>query len=258
MLIFALLVNIGRASADIQDKCSKNGFVALTYDGAPTDHIDKLLTSLKENGGLKVMFHIPPNQLPDDAVKARVKKIHQDGHEIGMEVTENYTAFNDTEEIVDDLKKKRELVKKVIGKDPIYLRSSINIGNQSFHDAIEELGMIITKHNLDSKDSDPNTNKQTIKDSYDEKLNSNSAKSHSFISVHRTESVVGIETTDDILEIIEKAGYKPCNLSQCLGTEGYKPTGKKKVNKKTDEGNNAMSKYLYMVIGVIGVFFILN
>lgn len=187
--------------------------IAITFDVAwSADNIDKILQILDKHN-VKATFFLVGSWIDDN--KESVKKIYDDGHEIGSH-SNTHANFKEIskEDIVNELETTRNKIKEATGSDTMLFRPPYGDTDNKSLKICEELGYKVVKWDLDSTDwKEIGANhviERVVKD----------VRPGSIVLFHA--DVDNVENyLDTILTSLEKDRYKMDKVSNIIYKEKY-------------------------------------
>lgn len=191
--------------------CSKETnekIITLTIDDVPGEYIVDILDLLKQYNSTATFFTIGKYIDKNDESGDKLKRIIDDGHEIGNHLMENYPAillsYDNLEKSINECEEK---ITKIVPMTKYY-RPACGIFNQRMIDIVTELGYKLVLGNI--YPSDPHIKCPT----YNSKYILDRIKPGSIIILHDLKHTV--ETLKIILPEIINKGYKIVKLSEML------------------------------------------
>ncbi len=198
-------------SYNIGDKKQKQ--IAITYDDGPNYDITPLLLNiLKEENVKATFFCIGENVEKHPEI---LKSINNDGHIIG---THTYThtsgfGFNKSMNLLEEITSSKEIVKKNIGKKPLFFRPPFGVTNPRLRDAVKKSGVYSIGWSLRSYDTVKDENK--ILRRIFKKL-----KSGDIILFHDNDLKI-LNVTKQLIDHANKNGFKIVSLEEMLKIKAY-------------------------------------
>lgn len=126
---------------------SRPGLATISFDEGPSKNISEILSILKENKVIAT-FHFNPEKIDN---KSLVERIVKEGHTVGLAVTSGIDEVSDFDAFI---KEQKELFIKATGYLPKYVRLPCDGYDYDHVYAVEQNGMIVTRPNLNSEDTD--------------------------------------------------------------------------------------------------------
>ncbi|KAI9294353.1 glycoside hydrolase/deacetylase [Neoconidiobolus thromboides FSU 785] len=252
LLLYIICINLHFILSIVYQSCSKNGDLALTFDGGPSPYTGRLLNLLKDKE-VKVTFHLSGEYLNTPFVKAYVQQAYQDGHLIGLQCKEDlFKVDSNNSTFFDRLTDLQNNISKLINYKPYFLRVpySSNDFPKEIVDKLESMGFILSISNLDTQDylyanvtSPDNDNIfLNFKNQLDQIIPPSKG---SFISTQHDIVQASINQTPKIIDYLKDRGYTPVTISECVQeNKSDKEVGKDKSKKKDtkDKGDEQTNK----------------
>jgi len=210
----------------IFDRCKHDNQWALTFDDGPFQYDEDLLDFLKSVDA-KATFFLNGNNAMDITSKTGrniVKRIHDEGHEIGSH-TYNHVDLNNVtdKEFIDQIRLLEDALEDIIGVKPSFLRPPYGsyYRNSTVTETLEYLGYTgIIMWNVDTLDWN---NDGSIDYAISQFKNSLGkpiiSLNHSFYKNITKEKLINLVKVE--IEYMKRKGYKMVTMSECVGLEAY-------------------------------------
>lgn len=159
-----------------------------------------------------------------DKYPEEVKKIINNGNEIGN-MAQNYTSLKqkNINDIQKQIKNCNEKITKLTLKEPTLFRAPYGEYDSNVMSATESLNLVAVGWNIDTLDYNKNSKETIIK-------RINMSLSNGSIILTHNEYIS--ENLEDIINSIQKNGYKVESISNILYKDNYKVDNNRKANKK--------------------------
>jgi peptidoglycan/xylan/chitin deacetylase (PgdA/CDA1 family) len=202
-------LNIG----DIPEQARATDTIYLTFDDGPSALTEKVLDVLKDKG-ISATFFIVGKNLETERGKQTLKRIVDEGHEVGIHSYSHvYTKIYGSEgNFLDDFYKVFEQIYKITGKKAEIFRfpgGSINgYSSTIYKELIAEMtrrGFVYYDWNVSSQDAARNTSEKQI---YNSVLYASKAKTRSIVLMHDSaEKTNTLRALPGLIDALSEYGY---------------------------------------------------
>lgn len=232
--------------------CSKEGQIALTFDGGPSYYTGNLLNILSKES-VKAAFHITADYFDNPVIMAYLRRAVQEGHLIGLHVPSLLIPElqGPSNNIVNYVRKVGSRLTKYTGVHVKYLRFPASGPSKDQLTLLKEAGFIVTHYNLDSNDfgfkgEGSSAGSAKVFNVFKNALNMivEPAKG-AFISVQRDLLDYSVNATDLVIKYGKKKGYSFVRLDQCisLANENHKKRSPGKHDEFTSTDNSQINEH---------------
>ncbi len=187
--------------------------IALSFDDGPNpEFTKKVLEKLSEYGVKATFFLIAQNA---EKYPELVEKIEEKGHLIGNHSYYHNKKFDfsKTKEIAQEIEKANEVLKKIIGKQPLFFRPPFGITHPRIARAIRQTKMKPIAWSLRTYDTSRSTHK--VINLLKRKLNGGD-----IILLHDNHEGI-LEILDFLIPFAQETGFKFVNIDQLLNIKAY-------------------------------------
>jgi len=238
--LFALISGEVERVIPVHRECLKEGHIAFTFDQGPSQHTGILLSSLA-SAGVKATFRVVPDYLDNPVISANLRRAANDGHLIGLYVSEAILEDNLKEYLTNSTRK----IKTYINYAPVFLRFAGGNPSPSVLKMVHSMGYHVSSYNLDSQDY--NSIEETSKEKRGQVFQSVQSVLDlivpptlgSFIVVQRDLVPASVAQTGEILAYVKDRGYKAVRLDTCIGSREV-PKGVEAPGKGDSAGNKGL------------------
>lgn len=167
-------------------------------------------------------------------------------------------------EFVEKLRSDSEIIKRVIGVYPKFLRLDANdLANDDRKIALATaMGFVLPYWNVDAFD-DQKATVSTIIEKYNSTLNKDlfiNKLQTSYIAVNRDLTVAAATAAPRLIELVEGYNLKPVPLTTCLGVPAYRDTNEIPSDlservKKSDAAQTSIQLAMVLLSIIAGIFF---
>lgn len=212
-VILSALAAVSRA--EIRNRCSGHGVLALTFDDGPADYTSALLDHL-DSKKAKATFHLTTQYLTDPNVQETIQRIAGAGHLIGLRTEPSWDLFAmSDDQIKASIARQSQVMAEFIGYQPILIRLPYKKYDDRVLRAIESTGAVVTVHNLETYDYTGDSNR--IMKAFQVSLNLAGKGAGNFIAVQHDGVSASVSVTPQIIDMTRNMGYKLVKLDECLG-----------------------------------------
>ena len=206
--------------------CVEPGMFALTFDDGPSKDINLLLDKLTQLD-VKVTFYVNGNNFADlinnQEDKNNLKAIYDKGHQIGSHTFSHKDLSTLTDkEIIEEMKLNRDAISSIIQLFPTSMRPPYLNAEQNVLDIMGELEYSVVSTNLDTKDFENNGEVDSNVNNIKQKIEESDPTIDSFISLQHDFTTKVVATTEEIIDLATKKGYKFVTIEECINEKAYK------------------------------------
>jgi len=213
-------------SIKVYNKCIKKNQWALTFDDGPYSYDEYLLDYLNSVGAKATFFVNGDNVLDitSDMGRRIIKRIYNEGHEIGSHTFNHADLDTLTEsEIEDQMVLLENALKSIIGVKPAFVRPPFGHGvnNDKVLDILKNLGYTgVIMWNVDTLDWSYSGDIDYALSQFDEFTGESIISlNHSFYkTIDRTKL---LELVKAEIEFMRSKGYELVTMSECIGQKAY-------------------------------------
>ncbi|KAG0230717.1 hypothetical protein BGW42_000771 [Actinomortierella wolfii] len=210
-----------RAIASIVTSCKNPGQVAVTFDDGPSEHTSKLLDYLDKKK-VKVTFFVNGDnagRIDKGVKKTAVVRAYKAGHQIASHTWSHQDlATLSTSGIKNEMKKLDDVLKKLIGVRPLYMRPPYGSTNPTALKYLGDNGYTVVNWNLDTNDWQHSTNAAKSLAAYTSTLSTKSAKKKGWIALqHDTYKTTATQVGPKAIDWLLANGYQVVPVGTCLG-----------------------------------------
>eukprot|EP00833_Pecoramyces_ruminatium_P011788 jgi/Orpsp1_1/1185820/evm.model.c7180000095487.1 len=205
-------------------QCKNPKHWAMTYDDGPTIYTDIMLDLFKKYN-MKVTFFVTGNltlKAEDPEWTRMIKRMYNEGHVIGNHTFNHLRLPDQTEDVIrNEMKMIEDLLVKVIGKKPAFMRLPYGASSPEVLNTLESLGYnAAVNWNVDTVDWGNEGDIDYAKKVITEKLGQPIITlNHLMFDGATEEKIVALATAE--IEYILSNGYTPVTMEECLGMNAY-------------------------------------
>lgn len=200
--------------AHSSNKKINRNIVALTFDDGPTEYTLLVLDLLKKHRQ-KATFFCIGNQI--ERFPETAKRIVNEGH-----ILANHTfshpknmGFLNRKAVLNEIASNQEIIRKTVGKEPLFFRPPFGVTNPNIAQACEKLNLSVIGWNIRSLDT-VIASETKILDRILPRL-----QKGSIILLHDT-SAKTVNVLERLLIIIEKQQIQSVTVDELLNIKAYK------------------------------------
>ena len=203
---------VTRTQATCKVEVGKTKMVALTFDDGPSSHTSRLLDYLEENEDVKVTFFMVGNRI--NSYKTSVKRIAQQGHEIGYHSYDHSTQTNlSSSTVKSHYNKSNKILKELTGKSFTVWRSPGGNYNQRVLNCVPLPHIYWSVDTLDWKYRNATTVYNSIV---------NNAKDGAIILLHDLHGT-SVDGAIKAMKKLKSQGYELVTVTELLSRDGTPP-----------------------------------
>lgn len=188
--------------------------IALTFDDGPMQERTDVILNLLDKFNVKATFFCIGSRIKGN--EEVLNSIHKRGHLIGNHSYSHSNLFDlkNTSQMIDDLKKGNNEIKRVIGQEPLFFRPPYGVTTPSLARASKRLKLEVIGWNVRSLDTTIK-NRQGLVERVTRRI-----QPGSILLFHDT--VNGLEfALEDILTYLSQNGYKVVELDKLIQKQAY-------------------------------------
>ncbi|RKP20771.1 hypothetical protein ROZALSC1DRAFT_27765 [Rozella allomycis CSF55] len=194
-------------------------FKYIKIDG-PSLYTGELLKILAKND-VKAAFHVKVEYLNNPVILAYLRSAINDRHIVGLRLN-NDDIRGDPKAVKASIEEKLQRISKVTNGYKVkfvrfpYIDSGVP--DPIYKVVVEEMGLIPTNFNLDSRDYTGNLGENAVVTVYKEFIDTIAPPAKgSFIAVQRDIINESVKQTGEVIKYLGEKGYKILRLDQCIG-----------------------------------------
>ncbi|KAG0209386.1 hypothetical protein BGX28_010374 [Mortierella sp. GBA30] len=198
--------------------CTKSRTVAITFDDGPFDFTNGLLNILKKKK-VKATFFLNGNNYGNIADYASViKRAYKEGHQIASHTWSHANLAEKTDkEILEEMSKLDDAVKKIIGVRPVYMRPPYGAVNDRVKNLLESNGYRIILWDLDTNDWQHTDDYRPSLKVYSDALGKGQHSKNALTLQHDPHRVTALEVAPRAIDLAKSRKFKVVTVGECLG-----------------------------------------
>ena len=218
---FLKFLAISSVNAALIKKCTQPGLLSLCFEEGPYDQSNLTMDYLVSKN-IKASFHFIQSQMNTPIGLAIAKRAVIEGHVVGyrVEPTWNLTALT-TAEFQTKMTAVSKFYKDNLNVNLKYIRLPYRNGEfPTLVPVLEQMGYIVTQHNLDSEDYNSTSNVLRM---FKNSLDFGNVAADSWISIQLESLTSSVNQIPEIVDYIESKNYRIVPLDQCIGQTPLSP-----------------------------------
>lgn len=219
-----------RFPLDLRYHCQQDNHYALTFDDGPSANVPRVLEILARHN-VPATFFLVGGNLDSDEGKQRAQQINAAGHEIANHTRSHASLISlNREQIIAELMSTQRSILDAIGDTPSTRRASSIVRppygniNHEVQSIINELGFTSVRWNSDRYDWRLHVNQSNVVHErvvqhlnfIRDRASSHQRYNRSIIDVNHDHSDATVSALDEIIPLLQNAGYQLVPISECL------------------------------------------
>ncbi|CAE6455340.1 unnamed protein product [Rhizoctonia solani] len=210
-----------QTSAQVITSCSQPNTAAITFDDGPYTWTRTIVDKLNA-AGAKGTFFVNGNNfgcIYSGNNPSNLKYAYDQGHQIASHTWSHpHLPSLSASQTEDEFIRINTAIESITGAVPAFIRPPYGEYSQVTQEVAGSLGQIIVTWDLDSGDADGASVDQSLQ-TYTQRINQ---RPSSILTLnHETHSSTANELLDEIIRLLQNAGYNLVTVAECVGMDPY-------------------------------------